>query len=266
MKKLLGIILTLAMILTTLSVAYADEFPQPEGGKKFEGDWAAPGGKVSIDYEEEGYRVYLEMYDKSQLTGTVWQYNCYYVEEADVLESVSSSKSTYTLDPDTFDQAFGEEEYNDFDSVGQVTVFAINEEGNLTWSDGRADDVLYMIFQPIGRFGGIWKNEAEEVYVEINWEGMNDEETFFYTVYIRRGADDQAVEYNMQGLYNQTSGKLEAKGTATTFVSNGQGGFDPVKQPEIYDAFFLKQDSDKLLYEMDKDIELDYFDPMMENS
>ena len=266
MKKLMSAILVLAMMLTVLCAACADEIPQTESGKRFEGDWAIPGAKASIDYEEEGYRVYLEWYDREQLTGSVWQYSCFYNEEKDVLESFTSSRYNYTLDPETFNTIPGDDVYNDFDLEGQVTVFAINEEGKLIWTDARENEGADLEFQPIGRFDGMWQNDAEEVYAEINWEGMSDEETFFYTVFIRRGTDEKAVEFNMQGLYNWDTGKLEAAGTATSFVSNGQGGYEPVEDPETYEAFFSMQDNGKLLFEAANGIELDYIDPMMENS
>ena len=58
MKKLMSVVLAVLMIVSLLSaVALADEIPQPEGGKKFESDWAISGMLAEIFYEEEGYRV-----------------------------------------------------------------------------------------------------------------------------------------------------------------------------------------------------------------
>ena len=54
-----------------------DVYPQPEGGKKFESDWAIVGGLAEIYYEEEGYRVTLTI-DNQDGTGALWQYSCYY--------------------------------------------------------------------------------------------------------------------------------------------------------------------------------------------
>ena len=61
MKKLISAFLALLMLGAFACAAFADEVPQPEAGMKFENDWAIPGGLVQIDYEEEGYRVTLEM-------------------------------------------------------------------------------------------------------------------------------------------------------------------------------------------------------------
>jgi uncharacterized membrane protein YhhN len=70
------------MALALMSAAaLADEMPQPEGGKKFEGQWAMMCGLVDIVYEEEGYRVSVDLYNQEEKTGTLWQYSCYYIGE-----------------------------------------------------------------------------------------------------------------------------------------------------------------------------------------
>ena len=98
MKKTLYVLLTAALIASlAVCAALADEVPQPEGGKKFEGRWALRGALMDIVYEEEGYRVHLEMYNPDDLTGQVWEYSCHYNGEKDVLESVSSSKYPYSV-------------------------------------------------------------------------------------------------------------------------------------------------------------------------
>ena len=93
MKKLVSIILAIVMAAMLLCVsASADEVPQPEGGKKFESNWAIFGMTVRIVYEEEGYRVYIRSTDPDTLSGTEWEYSCFYNEEKDALLSVSSSR------------------------------------------------------------------------------------------------------------------------------------------------------------------------------
>ena len=61
MKKVISILLAIMMLGAFACAASADEVPQPEAGKKFESNWAIPGGLAEIDYEEEGYRVMLEI-------------------------------------------------------------------------------------------------------------------------------------------------------------------------------------------------------------
>ena len=50
MKKFLSILMALLMTLSIIgSAALAEEsVPQPEGGKKFESNWALGGGLISI--------------------------------------------------------------------------------------------------------------------------------------------------------------------------------------------------------------------------
>ena len=106
MKKFLSILMALLMTLSIIgSAALAEEsVPQPEGGKKFESNWALGGGLISIVYEEFGYRVMVELVNNEDWSGTVWEYSCYYHEDTDSLVSVSSTKSSFTIDPETFDR------------------------------------------------------------------------------------------------------------------------------------------------------------------
>ena len=160
MKKLASTILAIAMVLTMIcTTAFAEEIPQPEGGKKFEINWAIFNVTVQIVYEEEGYRVLIRNWDPTELKGIEWEYNCVYNEEKDVLESFSSRKHTYILNPDTGDFTYNPAEYDDFDLDDNMTVFAINENGSLVWTDGRGQDNIDLEFTNIGNFEGAWRSE-----------------------------------------------------------------------------------------------------------
>ena len=108
MKKITGILLAV-MTVFLAACAIADEVPQPEGGKKFESDWAVPGGIVEVYYEEEGYRVFIKIDQPDALCGSEYEYSCYYQEETDSLLSISSIRSDYTVDPDTGDQIYAQD-------------------------------------------------------------------------------------------------------------------------------------------------------------
>ena len=164
MKKIFSILMAIMMMATTLiigtsALAESDEFPQPEGGKKFETRWAASGADISIDYEEEGYRVAMLFFKPGDPNGTEYAYNCFYQEAEDALVSISSSKTEFTVDPETFDRIYAPETFDDFDDDNQTTVFTINEKGNLVWKDGRENAGEGMEFQNIGTFQGEYKNE-----------------------------------------------------------------------------------------------------------
>ena len=135
MKKIISMILALALALSLVCAAHADEVPQPEGGKKFETGWAIFNTTIRIVYEEEGYRVHIRNTDPSEQKVTEWEYSCYYVEAEDALKSVSSSKHSYTIDPETGDSKDDTTEYDDLDDENTVTVFRITEDGFLNWDE-----------------------------------------------------------------------------------------------------------------------------------
>ncbi len=235
-----------------------DAVPQPEGGKKFESDWAIAGGQAEIYYEEEGYRVSLSIQNEDG-TGSLWEYACYYVEETDSLLSFSSSRNDFTINPDTGDTVYAGSAYEGIDEEDKETVFTIDEDGCLIWKDGHDDAGAGLKFVNIGRFEGVWRNEAEEVEAEFMWNGI-DADTFFYTVYIQRGNEgaENYARYLMNGDYDPATGKLSASGTCTLFTKNASGEYDTQDDGETVDAFFSKLENGNLLYETANGIELEY--------
>ncbi|MBQ6255412.1 MAG: hypothetical protein IJJ60_02375 [Clostridia bacterium] len=259
MKKAICIMLAVMMLGLCACVAAADEYPQPEGGKKFESDWAVPGGLAEIYYEEEGYRITLTKENAETGSGSIWEYSCFYKEDTDTLVSVSSLRADYTVDPDTGDLVYGDNVYEGLDEEGKETVFAIDAHGCLIWKDGHEDAGAGLEFVNIGRFDGVWKNEAEEVEAEFLWNGM-DADSFWYTVYIQRGVEgaEHYALYLMNGNYDPATGKLSASGTCTLFTKNAEGEYDSQDDGETVDAFFSMMDDGRLLYETANGIELEY--------
>ena len=257
MKKLISILTAVTMLMLLVCTAAADEVPQPEGGKKFESDWAIPGGLAEIVYEEEGYRVTLEITKDG--AGSRWEYSCYYHEDTDSLSSVSSSRLDYTIDPATGDQVPGDYAYEGIDEENQGTEFTIDQDGFLIWKDGHDDAGAGLKFANIGRFDGVWKNEAEEVNVEFLWNGASEDE-MFYTVYILRGktGGEQYASFLMNGTYDPATGKLTADGTCTVFKKNASGEYESSDDGESYDAIFSKMEDGRVLFETANGIELEY--------
>ena len=247
MKKVLSALLAV-MMLVLGAAALADEVPQDEGGKKFEGWWALAGGLIEIDYEEEGYRVSVDL-RSPEGTGTLYEYSCYYSPERDRLESISATTRDYTYDAETGEVTDGEVVYGDIDAAGEEAVFAIKDNGALTWTDGRQDSGTGELeFRYIGRFAGTWRSmEGEEAaWVEFTWEGL-DEEQYCYSVYLHRGDDETYAEFVMTGLYNEETGKLECFGKNVDETD-----------AETYEAFFSKTEDGKLLYEAGNGIVMEY--------
>ena len=262
MKKLismlLAVMLTAAMVFTAAAAEEENGVPQPEGGKKFESDWAIMGALVQINYEEEGYRVHIESSVPDEQRGVVWEYACLYDEEKDALEAVSAAKYGYTLDPETFEQKDGPYEYEGFVQEGKDVFFTIDGNGKLLWRDGYENQGADLEFLNIGAFEGRWANEAEEVAVDISWNGLLDEERFYYTVYIQRGGVQAYTLFLMNGVYNPETGRLECSGTATSFTLKGDEYVPAEDDGETYDAFFSSTGDGKLLFETANGIELEY--------
>ncbi|MBR6165391.1 MAG: hypothetical protein IKQ45_05640 [Clostridia bacterium] len=236
----------------------AETVSLPEGGKKFERDWAIIGGLAEIYYEEEGYRVTLTV-DNHDGTGALWQYSCYYMENTDSLLSVSSSRTDFTINPDTGDTVYGDTVYEGIDEEGQNTEFTIDADGCLIWKDGHDDAGAGLKFADIGRFEGVWRNEAEEVEAQFMWNGLSEDE-MFYTVYITRGKTDgdHYTVFLMNGTFDPATGKLAAMGTCTLFTRNASGEYESSEDGETYDAFFSMMEDGRLLFETANGIELEY--------
>ena len=257
MKKLLSVLMAVVMALLCVS-ALGEAQTEPEGGMKFEGDWAMMGGLVEIVYEEEGYRVLVDLFDQEENAGAQWEYACFYDAETDCLVSFSSRKTGYTLDPLTLDMTRGDSEYEGIDEENTVTVFSLTEDGALEWHDGHDDMGADLQFIPIGSFNGVWRNDDEEVYVEIHWQGLYDEETFFYSVFIHRGGEDQYADFDMAGLYDPETRQLKAAGTVVTTTLNASGTYDVTEDDEIYETFFSDPGDGTILLEGDNGIVLEY--------
>lgn len=251
MKKTICILAAAVLFLVSACIpALAEGTPQPEGGKVFEGLWGKMCGLVDILYEEEGYRVSVELYNPVEETGTQWEYSCFYMEDQDILESISSRKISYTLDPETKMRSFGEYEYEGVDDEGQTSSFSLSEEGALEWTDGREDRGDNLQFSYLGSFEGDWRSADGDVYVEFRWQGLFDEDTFFYDVFIDRGGDGEDTDLHLEGILNPGTGMLECYETAPETLAEAGEGFT---------ASFTDPGNGKILFEDgENSVELEY--------
>ncbi len=260
MKKLLCMLMALMLALVMGTAALAEdetETPEPEGGKKFSSSWALMGGRVDIDYEEEGYRVLINFFNQDDATGTMWEYSCYYHEDEDALVSVSSACHHYHHDPETFEPIHEEDRYSGLDEEGQESSFTVNEAGRLIWKDGRENVGADLEFQNIGSFDGSqYSNDDRTVWAEFEWEGLN-EETFWYYAFLHLGREKDDLEYTMTGTYDPETGKLNCTGTSIVWVPNDLGGYDPTEEEQPCSATFSLTEDGKLLYE-EGNVEMSY--------
>ena len=232
MKKLMSIILTIILAAMMCCTAAAEEIPQPEGGKKFETNWAIFDMTVRVYYEEEGYRVSITEMDPYELKGIEWEYSCFYSEEQDALLSVSSSKNTCFTDPETGVFTREAPVYQGLDDPDQTTVFTVSEAGCLLWQDGRGDDGADLVFTDIGQFEGSWISEDGSIRAEIEWSDSEIDDEYGYHVFLREGDDLSGAVYRTDGIYDPETGKLETTGTVTVPAPNADGGKEIPTDPE----------------------------------
>ena len=263
MKKWISLILAAVMALSLCCFAGADEVPQPEGGKKFETNWAIFNMTVEIVYEEEGYRVYIKSSDPYEHQGNEWEYSCFYNEEQDALLSVSSSKNSYTEDPATGDIERGEYEYQEW--MGETTVFTIDEDGFLNWKDGRGEDGADLAFTKIGAFEGDWRSEDEKTSALITWSDSEIGDEYGYNVFLHDEGEESFADYTAHGLYDPMTEKLIVTGSVIISRLNAEGGYDteeiPENPEEPLELIFSEMGGGKILLEKENGIELIY-DPL----
>ena len=254
MKKMLSVLAVVIMALALVCFASAEEIPQSEGGKKFDSDFAMNNGLVNIYYEEEGYRVAVDLFNQETNAGTLWEYSCRYNEEKDCLLSTSSRKVNYTMDVNTLEKTFAENEYEGLDADDAVTVFSLSDSGKLVWKDGHENMGQDLEFTNIGRFNGLWRNEEQDYYTEIWWQGLLDENQFFYSIFIGHGEDD----YHMAGLYNPETGRLECYDTVVSLVQTNEDVLAAQAAGRPFDAVFTHAENGRLVVEGAVNAELTY--------
>ncbi len=256
MKKMMCVLLAALLAVALCAAAAADEVPEPGGGKKFASDWAIRGGLVNIVYEEEGYRVRVNVFYSPEVGGTLYEYSCLYREETDDLSAISASKTVYTVDPVSMEITDSAEEYGGLVEEGCDVTFTIAENGKLWWQDDRGNAGADLEFSNIGRFGGSWNNEAADVWVTIEWAGLYNQESYWYNVYIQHGMGEDCVGRNLVGLYNPETGRLQCEDPLTgTRITDG---WVIENDTEPYDVYFSINAEGRLVLESGDGLELEY--------
>ncbi len=101
--------------------------------------WVCDRASIEMDWEEEGYRVYVE-WGSNAWESTVWMYSCFYDAATNSLSGMGSCENL---------------EYDDDGKVvssgvvyedGDVT-FTLTEEGKLLWKDAKEDAGKDMQFE-----------------------------------------------------------------------------------------------------------------------
>lgn len=115
--------------------------PDPDN---YSGIWQCDRASIEIDWEEEGYRVFIE-WSSSALEHTEWQYSCFYHEEDNTLVSMPFGLKTDVV----YTEGSDEPAYTDIYDDGQAT-FSLDEDGRLIWQDEKEDAGKDMHFERVG--------------------------------------------------------------------------------------------------------------------
>ena len=109
----------------------------------FSGVWMCDRASVTIDREEEGYRVLIEWADNAD-EENIWEYSCLYHEDDNTLVSMPFGLYRRVTYAEGGEEVSSETVYED----GQAT-FSLNEDGKLIWKDEKEDAGKDMLFEYI---------------------------------------------------------------------------------------------------------------------
>lgn len=204
MKKVMIALLTVALLLSSLCAATAEEerdykdlYPE---SLVYEGLWKTGDWQVESYCEDGGFKLNI----KHQLTEekyTVWEYSALYNTEDKTLVCVPFGLK-YTVDENIISELV-ENEYEDGDAV-----FSLNAEGKLLWKDLKEDAGNGLAFENIGWFlDGIW-SMGKTMVEFVDWQ--EGEYEIRVTLFDDEGL---AVQYGaLKGPYNAESNSVTAQG------------------------------------------------------
>ena len=243
MKKVFLVLMVFALaIACTAALAEeapaAKEAPDPDN---YSGVWYCDRASIQIDWEEEGYRVYIE-WSGSATESTIWEYSCFYNEENNTLESLPLGRKTEAV----YTEGSDEPTYTDVYDDGEAT-FSLDEDGHLIWQDEKEDAGKDMHFEQSTEitapdpdyYSGTW--QCDRASIQIDWEEEG------YRVFIEWSSSAwEHTEWQYSCFYNKENNTLGSLplGLKTEVVYT-EGSEEPT-YTDIYEdgqaTFFLDED------------------------
>ena len=206
MKKLIALLMTLALILACGAAALAEEdmvcyTDQEPDAKKYVSTWVAEDGDWRIEmYDEDGGIKPYIVHRLGDNKEDIWEYATALNQEKTALTAVP-----YGLHykQDTVSGKWDETYYEDGDAE-----FTLNENGKLIWKDLKDDAGKGLEFVKIGNFyGGRWMKGDVEVQFYDWYEGQYDIRCF------KRDKDNQILEDAiLKGDYDPKTDTITAEG------------------------------------------------------
>jgi len=158
MKKILSILMVLALALGTAGACLAESEPAAKPAPDpdpFSGIWECDRASIEIVWEEEGYRVLISWGSSAWGEVTEWEYSCYYHEDDNTMVSMPFGTKTDLVFNDEGELASWQTEYEDGEAV-----FSLDEEGFLIWQDAKENAGEGMRFDRIGDYPDLSDEEA----------------------------------------------------------------------------------------------------------
>ena len=143
MKKLFALMLTLVLMLSCAAFAEEDEMTMPEAAAVFSGSWVCGRASIDMDWEEEGFRVFIS-WSSSASEVTEWEYSCLYQADDNSLAAMPTGIRTDVVYGDDGEVASYQTVYEDGDAV-----FTLDEDGFLLWKDLKEDAGKDMRFEHV---------------------------------------------------------------------------------------------------------------------
>lgn len=239
MKKMLAMILALMLALAAAGAAIAEEAEdlpyaaEHPGVEKFDGYWVSDDCKtlVEIGVRLDGVEM-LIFRTPGEKEFTSWEYLLTYDDAAETLNSDNGMKGTNKA-ADNGDIAESQYAYED----GKA-VFAINEEGRLTWQDEKEDAGAGLTFRKIGCFEGDymcdrasisfrWNEDhyavdidwADSAFVNNHWQFVGEYDPENETVTAR--GFWQKLTYKEGGEIDETA-EIEEREVSAVFSFDGE--------------------------------------------
>lgn len=228
MKKLLSVLLILALALSAVGYALAEDVygtTDPEAVRLFDSKWEAEGFHMDIIPQEGEMKVQITAVTDYP-NGSCWEYSCAFDAAAGALISVRDAVKFDIVYP---------EDGGAFDIIGTVyeepvqASFVLDGIDRLTLSDGKDETLNGKVFQKIGRFDCTqWACGRAVVEMYYEEEG--------YRVLVRWGAAyNEAALWEYSGFYYADSDTVVTMpfGIKTDIVYNEDGTIASYR--ELYD-------------------------------
>ena len=241
MKKLLAVLLVLSMMLTGAALAEEESAVSAEPDSGFGGVWICDRAVADINWEEEGYRVFIR-WSSSASEFSEWEYSCLYHAEDNTLVSMPFGiRADLTVADDQ--TATASVIYEDGEAE-----FSLTEDGKLVWKDLKEDAGAEMLFEKDTQFEGLWECDRATMLIVEEDDG--------YRVHIEWGSSAwELTEWNYACFLKSNGFLISTPFGQREDVVYNDGGEEESRET-IYDddtGYFSKTTDGRVIWVSEKE-------------